>query len=148
MQRVSIESPDDRGWCGFTMSGPAVVGREPENFDGNGFKVRHEVNNGDIYYQLSDSDVVCFVSEVDDERGCHSAIMLDTPHRFAFPPNTLYHLVSVQDPGTWAVDHTIFPPNTPTICPRQRLLTVKATYRAPRSAAPKKSRGPAPVDIA
>lgn len=76
-----------------------------------------------------DSDVICFESRPDSEDGSHAAINF-TPFPLpndpqiragAFPPNTLFELKDVKEAGDWEAPGGLRP--------RQRLITVTATYR-------------------
>ena len=80
-----------------------------------------------------DSDIVCFESSADDEHGSHSAIVTSEAAG-DFPPNTLFRLKGVVDPGRWEAPGGCFP--------MQRLLVVTATYQPPRAGlAPQDSGG-------
>ena len=80
---------------------------------------------GKTQLELRTSDVICFESQPDDEHGAHSAIALGTEERGAFPPNTLFRLKKIEGPGEWEAPGGVRP--------RQRLLTVTATYQPPRA---------------
>lgn len=64
-----------------------------------------------------------FESRANDEHGMHSAVMLECETRGAFPPNTLFRLKKIFEPGTWQAPGGAFP--------QQRLLLVTATFRTP-----------------
>jgi hypothetical protein len=76
-------------------------------------------------YVVQEGDVVCFESVPSDEHGnFHSAIMGNRIEGY-FPPNTLFVLKEVKEPGEWEPDfHTKMKVN-------QRLLVVRATFQDP-----------------
>lgn len=119
-----IESPDNTGFQGFCSSGITVADCDPANFDELGYRRRWQRGDEIIYYS-EPSDVVCFVSRSGDAFGCHCAVLTYTDMTGAFPPNTLFRLKEVKQPGSWEAPGGIFP--------QQRLLVVTATYLNPRS---------------
>ena len=74
-------------------------------------------------YDYQDSDIVCFEPAHDDIEGCRSPI-LTKDNQGVFPPNTLFRLKEIKDPGTWES------PN-PGVFPKQRLLVVSALFQRP-----------------
>ena len=81
--------------------------------------------DGKWHTELQDSDIVCFESMPDDEHSSHCAILTNSDVDGVFPPNTLFRLKCVEEPGTWRAPGDVFP--------RQRLLVVTATYLPPYS---------------
>ena len=121
-----LESPDNTGFRGLCSSGITVADCEPANFDAHGYKRRwQEADN--VIYISEPSDVVCFVSRAEDAFGSHCAVLTYTDMTGAFPPNTLFRLKEVKQPGSWEAPGGIFP--------QQRLLVVTATYLNPKSTA-------------
>ena len=115
--------PDRTGFRGLTSSSATIVNCDSQCFTEDGFSTK--ISRGSlIVYEPQDSDVVCFVSSPDDERGAHAAVIRQ-PGVGLFPPNTRFELEEVIAPGEWEA------PNG--VRPRQRLLVVNATYRAPRA---------------
>ena len=78
---------------------------------------------GEAYYERHHCDVVGFESRLFDEDGMHSAVILECDSRGAFPPNTLFCLKRIVQPGEWVAPGGVRP--------MQRLLVVTATFRAP-----------------
>ena len=124
-QWATIETPDHTGFCGLCSSGITVGDCDPANFGEGGYLQAFRKDKSTTY-TLQDSDVVGFVSRVEDESGIHSAILTYNDQTGAFPPNTLFRLQEVKAPGTWEA------PGGKGIFPRQRLLVVTATYLIPK----------------
>lgn len=61
-----------------------------------------------------------------DKVGPHSAVMTYTDQTGAFPPNTLFRLKEVKEPGTWEAPGGVYP--------HCKLLVVTATYLVPMNA--------------
>lgn len=125
-----LEEPDATGFRGLTSSALVRAYCSPSNFAVDGFRLGQLVDASTTEYSKCDSDVVCFESAPDDEHGAHAAIptawsksthMLENG---VFPPNTLYRLKEVKQPGEWEAPGGVRV--------QQRLLVVTATYRAPR----------------
>ena len=110
------------GFFGLTSSALVPGFRESACFTSRGFRPRLVDGRG-ARYEDRNSDVVAFDSALEDDQGSHAAIMTTTDQRGAFPPNTLFRLTSVHEPGTWEAPGGCFP--------MQRLYVVSATYRAP-----------------
>ena len=74
-------------------------------------------------YEVQDSDIVCFEPAYDDIEGCRSPI-LTKDNQGVFPPNTLFRLKEIKDPGTWESPD-------PGVFPKRRLLVVSALFQRP-----------------
>jgi len=118
-----LEERDETGFRGLTSSASTIALCDPLCFSEDGFSAKIYSHMG-IAYEPQDADVICFVSSPDDECGAHAAVMRE-PGVATFPPNTRFELQEVVAPGEWEA------PNG--MRPRQRLLVVSATYRAPRA---------------
>ena len=126
-----IERPDQTGFCGLTSSAVTIVECNPRCFSPKGFSLCLMTYRGDFVYESADSDVVCFDSMPPDEHGMHEPLMGPEENNMhqngQFPPNTLFRLKYVIEPGKWEAPGGSFP--------LRRLLVVGATYRAPRQEA-------------
>ena len=103
-----------------------TANRVVDSFQHGGFAVRVAASRGEDgaaewTRTVVDSPVVCFESAPSDEHGFHTAAVM-TETNGAFPPNTLFALKRVEEPGQWEAPNGVFP--------QQRLLVVTATYRA------------------
>ena len=129
--------PDETGFRGLTCSALVLAERAPPAFDEGGFKARIAEGNN-MRYELMDSEVVCFESELDDEFGAHSAVLTTSARQCAFPPNTQFQLKEIKEPGEWEApkDTPAFGSSMgggPSVYPQQRLFVVTATYQEPRA---------------
>ena len=115
---AQIEEPDPNGFRGLTTT---VLCRPV--WGGNYFNAQGFVAQGSSK-PFEESPIVRFLSEDDDEHGFHSGLSVYTTST-AFPPNTLFALKRVYEPGTWD--------GPGGIRINQRLLEVTATYRLNKS---------------
>ena len=122
----SLETPDGTGFRGLTSSALVHASWDPRLFTEAGFSVTTTNPQDSTQFLLvpQDSDVVCFVSMPDDEHGAHSAIVT-ADSSGDFPPNTLFRLKNICDPGGWEAPGGVRP--------MQRLLEVTATYQPPHA---------------
>lgn len=125
---ATLETPDHTGFCGLCSSGITVGDCDPDLFDERGYLQAFR-KDGNTTYTLQDSDVVGFVSRVEDESGIHSAVLTYNDKTGAFPPNTLFRLQHVKEKGEWEA------PGGRGVFPQQRLLVVTATYLIPTGGA-------------
>ena len=97
-----LEIPDGTGFRGLTSSALVHASCDPMNFSDEGFCVNSSDPDDPTKFKLipQHSDVVCFVSNYDDEHGAHSAIVTSDSSG-DFPPNTLFRLKCVYEPGEW-----------------------------------------------
>ena len=124
---LKLEEPDARGFTGFLCSALVTPDRVPEAFTQEGYRVtttRPKSVTTTRQHKITRGPIVCFESAPDEADAYHSAIML-TPQHGAFPPNTLYRLVKVEDSFEAPSDS-----ERPSKRVLQRLFTVRATYRA------------------
>jgi len=121
-----LETPNEDGFRGLTCSSVVLGFRGKDFFTRQGFSGQVEYTAGNTRMVPMDCDVVCFDSAPQDERGHHSAILLSSEERGAFPPNTMFELKEVCEPGTWECP-------VAGLFPNQRLLVVLPTYGAPRA---------------
>lgn len=121
-----VEAPDGTGFRGLTSTALVHASCDPRYFTADGFSVNTTVAGNEETFVLvpQDSDVVCFESNPDDEHGAHSAI-ITSESSGDFPPNTLFRLKGVVNPGQWEAPGGVFP--------MQRLLVVTATFQPPRT---------------
>tara|TARA_B110001452_G_scaffold238092_1_gene218368 strand:+ start:69 stop:1718 length:1650 start_codon:yes stop_codon:yes gene_type:complete len=119
-----LEKPSHGGFLGLTCSAMVPCQAEERCFCLNGFRPRLQDASGERY-EDRDSDVVAFDSALDDEHGSHSAILTTIDERGCFPPNTLFRLREILEPGTWEA------PGGQGLRPERRLFVVTATYRSP-----------------
>ena len=126
-----LEIPDGTGFRGLTSSALVHASCDPMNFSEEGFCVNSSDPNDPTKFILTPqhSDVVCFVSNYDDEHGAHSAIVTSDSSG-DFPPNTLFRLKCVYEPGEWEAPAA---EGMQPVFPMQRLLEVTATYQPPRA---------------
>ena len=110
---LSLETPDRTGFRGLCSSGITVADCDAANFGENGYLRRYHKDDSTTFHP-EDSDVVGFVSCVQDDEGAHSAILTYSDKTGAFPPNTLFRLKEVKPPGGWEAPGGVFP--------KQRLL--------------------------
>ena len=123
--RITTRTGSD--FRGITCSAPIVCSRELQSFDPRGFRERTSScgDGGRPHFNApANSDIVCIESEPDDEMGCHAAVVTDNDSRGIFPPNTLYTLKEVKQPGEWTAPGGVRV--------QQRLIVVRPTYRPPR----------------
>ena len=123
----NLDTPDQNGFAGLTSTAP--VGEaycSPLNFTEEGYSARYYDVSGGEYLPMQ-GPVVRFDSGPADEQGMHAAIML-TEERGTFPPNTLFRLKQVLQPGFWEAPGGLYP--------KQKLYVVTATYRNPSLALP------------
>ena len=124
---AKIEKPDRTGFCGLTSDSLVLGTCRPEAFMEGGFGagVNKDLPGGKKVrvYEEQDSDIVCFEPAYDDIEGCRSPI-LTKDNQGVFPPNTLFRLKEIKQPGTWES------PN-PGVFPKRRLLVVSALFQRP-----------------
>jgi hypothetical protein len=111
---------DSAGFRGLVSLAPVCGFREPQCFTEAGFKCRVVDATAGARMELRDSDVVCFESFPDDEFGCHAAVLTTSDLIGAWPPNTLFSLTEVLEPGTWEAPGGVYP--------MQRLCVVMGTF--------------------
>ena len=128
---LELEVPDRSGFCGLTCSTLVRGTREASCFDADGMlvKVQYPADDDDaseplVQLEQVDSDVVCFVSSPSTWQFHHAIIVDESDERGAFPPNTLFRLTSVDEPGEWVAPGGVRP--------MRRRLVVTATYNAAR----------------
>ena len=114
-----LERCDPTGFQGFCCCSPVNAYCDARNFLEAGYAVA-EGSGENLTFVPQDSAVVCFESRPSTMESLHSAVMLSAVEG-TFPPNTLFRLHSVQP--------SFVAPNGVTV--KQRLLTVRATYRLP-----------------
>ena len=115
-----IERADHTGFQGLTSYMFVRASCRADNFTAEGFWGTNKRKERDApKYVLIPSDVVCFESAPMDDVGHHEALMT-AEDIGSFPPNTLYHLVRVEEAGQWEAPGGSFP--------RRRLLVVRASY--------------------
>jgi hypothetical protein len=125
-----LEVPDRSGFCGLTCSTLVRGTREAACFDADGMLVKVQYPADDdaseplVQFDSVDSDVVCFVSSPSTWQFHHAIIFDESDERGAFPPNTLFRLTSVDEPGEWVAPGGVRP--------MRRRLVVTATYNAAR----------------
>eukprot|EP00966_Prymnesium_polylepis_P098392 2278515-Prymnesium_polylepis.1 len=117
-----LETPDRTGFRGLCSNGITVADCDPDNFGQDGYR-RRFAQGGEIKYITEDSPVVGFVSRDEDATGAHSAVLTYTETTGMFPPNTLFRLKEVKEPGTWRAPGNVYP--------KQWLLVVTATFLPP-----------------
>ena len=119
---ANLEVADRNGFRGLTCSSLTRFFDEDDMWDATGICVPEwsEVD-GSCRMAPQDSDVLMVETSPPDDAGFHAPVQV-TPGEFAFPPNTLFSLKRVEESFTAPTGVTV----------RQRLLTVSATYRAPR----------------
>lgn len=122
---ANIEVADHTGFRGLVSMGLTKATNGPQRFTKEGWFA-----TGDIKQVQTDSPVVCFESAKAEEGDdtMHAPIVYhveeDGSMQAAFPPNTLFRLVRVDEA----------PFKAPTgVLVNQRLLTVRATFRPPMS---------------
>jgi len=115
--------PDKTGFRGHTCTAMVTADCDPVRMD----KYGHKAFNPDpavMKLEAVASDIVCFEPKPDDEFGAHvcahAPVMFDELYG-VFPPNTLFRLSEILEPGTWEGPGGVWP--------MQRLLVVTATYR-------------------
>jgi len=123
----NLEEPDRTGFCGLTSTAPLYATRDPNGIGSDGYQ-RYSRSRGK--YEVIDSDVIGFESLPTDEHGCHAAILRQAEPfiKGIYPPNTLFRLKKVLDPGFWTS------PFDASVYPKCRLLVVTATFRPPHTA--------------
>ena len=121
----SLETPDATGFRGLTCRSALSVDGGADAFVIDGFC---DVKGS----PAAESDVVCFESAPDDALGAHAPVPTGE-HIAVFPPNTLFRLKRVDEPGSWEAPGGLRP--------RRRLLVVSATYQKPRSALSSRNHG-------
>lgn len=126
----NLETPDVGGWCGLTCAALVLCNRMSAAFTERGFRVRVSEGAGVVRFEEVDGPIVMFESAADDEFGAHRALITTSPRNGAFPPNTQFQLVRIEEPGTWEAPTT--EEGATPLRPKQRLLVVSATYHAPR----------------
>ena len=119
-----LETPDGTGFRGLTSTALVHASCDPRYFTEKGFSVNTMQDDHTFVLVPQNSDVVCFESAADDEHGAHSAI-ITSESSGDFPPNTLFRLKGVVNPGQWEAPGGVFP--------NQRLLVVTATFQPPRA---------------
>jgi len=111
--------PDQTGFRGLTSSALVTADCDPNRMELDGHMA---FNPGVMRREAVDSDVVCFEPQRNDEHGfAHEPVMF-AEHFGSFPPNTLFRVRDVLEPGTWEA-------MVPGLFPRQRLIVVTATFR-------------------
>ena len=119
-----VEAGDSTGFHGLSCPSLVTATCGASNaFDERGFIQRRRGKDGEYVYETQDSDVVCIETAVDDEFGCHSPVMTSATSG-VFPPNCLFRLKEVLQPGAWDCP-------VAGLRPMQRLLVFAATYRPP-----------------
>ena len=120
-----LEEADTTGFRGLTSSALVHAHCDPRLFSEDGLLAASVDLEGDgqTVFTPMQSDVICFESNADDEHGAHSPVVTSAMAG-DFPPNTLFRLKEIYDPGNWEAPggHK----------PMQRLLVVTATYQPPR----------------
>jgi len=119
-----LEKSDCTGFRGLTSDALVMGSCRPEAFEEGGFAIgRTDPDTKQRIYDVQDSDVLCFESGETDVEGCHMPIFVKATTG-VFPPNTLFRLHRIDEPGTW-------PCPREGVYPKQRLLTVSAVFRTP-----------------
>lgn len=117
-----LETPDRYGFRGLTSTALVRPMHEARYFDERGFLVQ----TGNMRNEYVPSDVVGFVNSPADEHGLHAGFEV-ARSSIAFPPNTLFRLKEVVEPGGWVAPGGARP--------QQRLLVVTCTFRLPVASA-------------
>ena len=95
-----LEVPDGTGFCGLTSAAPTNATLDYKAFTTSGFCSRLTGTDGSSTYEQEDSDVIAIDSAPDDDHGAHAAIMVSKTDAL-FPPNTLFRLKEILQPGEW-----------------------------------------------
>ena len=136
----TIERPNANGFQGFTSCALTRASNGPNYFTPKGFRevIADPEDPEKITFKPRDSPIVRFESQPDDEMGLHSALIFhedDQKVSGAFPPNTLFRLREVKEPGDWEVEGCRVDkglesrPEGGKVKPQQKLLIVTATHR-------------------
>ena len=116
-----IERPDAYGFCGFTCYSEINLSEDPSMFAENGdYLPRAKFSEGKPIYEVSDSDVIAVISHPLNIHGMHSVVHV-AENEWRSPPNSLWKLLAVRQPGEWEVDGKR---------PQRRLLECSITYLA------------------
>ena len=110
--------PDHTGFRGITAASLVAADSDPERFTDEGH-CAYDFKAGKLVAQ--DSDVVGFMPQPASQDGAHSAVGQGQGY-CVYPPNTLFRLREIKEPGTWEA-----PGGTR---PKQRLLVVTGTYKS------------------
>jgi len=119
---AQLERPDSSGLCCLTCAGLTFGDSDPHNFNQFGYRRRYQDKNGVVYIP-EDSEVVCFEMAAPDTQGTHAAVLTYSDMTGVFPPNTLFVLKRIEDPGKWEAPGGVFP--------MQRLLVCSPTFLPP-----------------
>lgn len=94
-----IETPDRTGFRGLTSLTLTLLRCDPKCFTNAGYSHKSTLRDRTVY-QARHSDVVAIESGADDEECAHAPIMISNDAAL-FPPNTLFCLKKIIQPGEW-----------------------------------------------
>ena len=104
---ADLVEPDRTGFRGLSSSSLVIASRNPLCFTEDGY--RNATDEGMVLMRDATtgraSDVVCFEGGAgeDDDLMMHEPVRIDELNA-ALPPNTLFRLKRIHEPGTWEVD--------------------------------------------